>query len=424
MSNILKSLNEATRRRYDDNRTGFSRGSRDDERHDLDVQKPAREEWALKINGKVWSKDGKAVTFASKEQALKARQSLLAKRPELEVGLVSRSVSESQLDELSNKKLGQYKTAAAADASKADSEGDYKRGNKRFSGIVRATKKQFANDTKTVKEDINSVYKEAKQLLIQLDESTQQKVINALKKSVVKEFEGDVETFTAPATNKPPRQTFSIVLQGKPGVDFGARFVWKALQTVFPNDYPIGTENAEWKVVEVSKKGSAIIKSGINNRDIAETLVLKLVKNNVPAKCVKIISSELDEGNEKQRDPFKSVYPRVNNPQILGTKNRAKSAYYPPAKPPIKKLDKPLPESLGDELTSKSIQALQQVKKQLEQQRMAELAQWEKDFKQNTVAKFTAREPNLRQRVTSTSMVAMPGEKHSELKARLIRSSY
>jgi hypothetical protein len=50
---------------------------------------------------------------------------------------------------------------------------------------------------------------------------------------------------------------------------------------------------------------------------------------------------------------------------------------------------------------------------------MAELEQWEKDFKQNTVSKFTAREPNLRQRATSTSMVAMPGEKHSELKARL-----
>ena len=55
---------------------------------------------------------------------------------------------ESQLDEISNAKLGQYKTAASADASKADKEGDYKRGNKRFSGIVKATKKQFANDTK------------------------------------------------------------------------------------------------------------------------------------------------------------------------------------------------------------------------------------------------------------------------------------
>ena len=52
------------------------------------------------------------------------------------------------LTELSTDKLAQYKTAAAADASKADKEGDFKRGDKRFSGIVKATKKQFANDAK------------------------------------------------------------------------------------------------------------------------------------------------------------------------------------------------------------------------------------------------------------------------------------
>jgi len=57
-----------------------------------------------------------------------------------------------QLNELSNEKLGQYKKAAGADAKKADSEGDYKRGDKRFSGIVKATKKQFANDEKQLKE--------------------------------------------------------------------------------------------------------------------------------------------------------------------------------------------------------------------------------------------------------------------------------
>ena len=55
-------------------------------------------------------------------------------------------VPESQLDEISNEKLGQYKTAAYADSAKADSEGDYKRGDKRFSGIIKATKKQFKND--------------------------------------------------------------------------------------------------------------------------------------------------------------------------------------------------------------------------------------------------------------------------------------
>lgn len=189
---------------------------------------------------------------------------------------------EGELKEISNEKLAQYKTAAALDAGKADKEGDYKRGDKRFSGIVKATKKQFANDTK---------------------------------------------------------------------------------------------------------------------------------KSN--------ISQGMAEADEKPVEPFKTGYPRVNNPQILGTQNRAKSIYHPPSKPNVKKLDKPLPENLGNELKSKSLEALQQVKQQLEQQRMADLEQWEKDFKQNTVSKFTAREPNLRQRATSTSMVAMPGEKHSVLKARL-----
>ena len=56
-----------------------------------------------------------------------------------------------QIDELSNDMLGRYKKAAGADASKADKAGDYAKGNKRFSGIVKATKKQFDNDMK--KED-------------------------------------------------------------------------------------------------------------------------------------------------------------------------------------------------------------------------------------------------------------------------------
>jgi hypothetical protein len=60
------------------------------------------------------------------------------------------------LTELSNEKLAQYKTAAAADASKADKEKDFARGNKRFSGIVKATNKQFANDVK--KESVGIPY--------------------------------------------------------------------------------------------------------------------------------------------------------------------------------------------------------------------------------------------------------------------------
>jgi hypothetical protein len=57
----------------------------------------------------------------------------------------------TSLQELSNDMLGKYKKAAGADASKADKEGNVKRGDKRFSGIVKATNKQFANDAKKTK---------------------------------------------------------------------------------------------------------------------------------------------------------------------------------------------------------------------------------------------------------------------------------
>jgi hypothetical protein len=60
----------------------------------------------------------------------------------------SAGTDKEQLDELSPETLARYKKAAGADASKADKEGDFERGNKRFSGIVRATKKEFDKPTK------------------------------------------------------------------------------------------------------------------------------------------------------------------------------------------------------------------------------------------------------------------------------------
>jgi hypothetical protein len=78
---------------YHANRTGFSRGQRDDERHDLDVQQSAPQVWGLKINGKVWSKDGKYVTFKTKEAALNIRNSILKNRPDLEIGLITKGGS-------------------------------------------------------------------------------------------------------------------------------------------------------------------------------------------------------------------------------------------------------------------------------------------------------------------------------------------
>jgi hypothetical protein len=60
-------------------------------------------------------------------------------------------VKEDALNELTSDLLARYKEKAADQASAADKVGDYTKGNKRFSGIIKATKKQFNNDLK--KED-------------------------------------------------------------------------------------------------------------------------------------------------------------------------------------------------------------------------------------------------------------------------------
>lgn len=61
-------------------------------------------------------------------------------------------VTEDRIDEISNEVLAKYKQAAGKDASDADKKGDFEKGNKRFSGIVKATKKQFDNDKKKTDE--------------------------------------------------------------------------------------------------------------------------------------------------------------------------------------------------------------------------------------------------------------------------------
>ena len=63
-----------------------------------------------------------------------------------------KQLDEAPVNELSTNKLAQYKTAAAKDATAADKAGDFKRGDKRLSGMVQATKKQFDNDAKKVDE--------------------------------------------------------------------------------------------------------------------------------------------------------------------------------------------------------------------------------------------------------------------------------
>ena len=85
------------------------------------------------------------------ESVLRAIQQNPAMRADI-IRDYKRKQQSGSLNELSNEKLAQYKQAAALDAGAADRAGDFERGDKRFAGIVKATKKQFANDVKKHKE--------------------------------------------------------------------------------------------------------------------------------------------------------------------------------------------------------------------------------------------------------------------------------
>ena len=60
--------------------------------------------------------------------------------------------------------------------------------------------------------------------------------------------------------------------------------------------------------------------------------------------------------------------------------------------------------------------ALQQAKKNIEQNRQQEIDQWAQDFQANTASKFA---PRPRATTPPPAPVAQPGEKHAVLKARL-----
>ena len=65
------------------------------------------------------------------------------------------TITDKKINELSNEKLADYKKKAGENASAADKAGDTKTGNKRFSGIMKATRKQFDNDAKQKTEELS-----------------------------------------------------------------------------------------------------------------------------------------------------------------------------------------------------------------------------------------------------------------------------
>jgi hypothetical protein len=87
------------------------------------------------------------VTAGSEEDAVKKASAHFKKAGFKIHGAEHHSmVKEDLVNELSNNTLGSYKKKAGEQASAADKAGDTKKADKRFSGIIKATKKQFVND--------------------------------------------------------------------------------------------------------------------------------------------------------------------------------------------------------------------------------------------------------------------------------------
>lgn len=87
------------------------------------------------------------------------------------------AVDEAIMEMESDGILKRYKTAAAKDAREADKKGDFKHGDKRYKGIIKATKKQFKND------DIAAAAKKAGK-----DSADKKKAANSIQESFSKMF--------------------------------------------------------------------------------------------------------------------------------------------------------------------------------------------------------------------------------------------
>jgi hypothetical protein len=323
---------------------------------------------------------------------------------------------ESQLDEISNEKLAQYKTAAAADAGKADKEGDYKRGDKRFSGIVRATKKQFANDTKKsgIGQGINefvqtggpkgpkdygqpnsSRYIGGNKFVVG---TTNNYVLTATIDKWGLEWDEDDEIWFL---DSPGAAHIADASEGE--IELPApqeqRYQIHDLVTDYLNDRNSADLQKVARYYGHSDDGEMATNEAVsaNRFNSKQEVINHFVKNGKSAAAGAAAWERGYRGSSKKPVELKKP-PQRSYHDDLDDKRYAS-----------------IDENLGDQLKSNSLDALIQAKLAIEKQREAEIEAWRQDFEKNTVQKA---QQGLRREFQPTP-VAQPGEKHSVLKARL-----
>lgn len=136
-------------------------------------------------------------------------------------------------------------------------------------------------------------------------------------KQIIKEYETPaLDVVDATDTYAPPSKGYAIRVLGPLGQRSGtpAATLWYGLTELFPRDYPPANfqsyearpSSPQSRILDtVSSQGSAVIKSGIASRDLAETLANKLAKFRVtgfdasagpiPMSNIEVVSQNMNE---------------------------------------------------------------------------------------------------------------------------------
>ncbi len=128
-------------------------------------------------------------------------------------------------------------------------------------------------------------------------------------KELLKEYtdpEGQFTTTAAPADDQAPKKGFAVRVVGTfggPRGVFAAEDLWTALERILPGDYPTADYQNQDKQVTpqlrvlqtVKRQGSAIVKTGIPTRDMAETIASKFENYRGPIYPNRSIPAEVIE---------------------------------------------------------------------------------------------------------------------------------
>ena len=150
---------------------------------------------------------------------------------------------------------------------------------------------------------------------------------------IIKEYEAPaLDAVDATDTYAPPSKGFAIRVLGPIGSRGGqqvgtpAATLWYGLTAVFPRDYPpadfqsVGQQMAspQARVLNtIRRDGSAVVKSGISSRDMAETLANKLASygphpseagaGRIPMSQIEVISQDLEEDITQDVDVTENI---------------------------------------------------------------------------------------------------------------------